>query len=232
METIHTSVKPLFIDLNESKTVNNAFVEFEASSDFSLPTFSTDLDFSLIHDTKSELEEVYTLLAEEAVTGSTRLTVKSQNAFVVGMTILVGSGPMQEVRELVGFGSLIVDRALEHHHPVGTLILGRSKSETIHTTVNSDQENVVADTTATTFAFIEPTAEDARDIKPEGEPEVPVIDYAPAMSNEAPDTFSSLNSDTMKSKSRKAVMFVEEGLLESKDVTRESGDVYYRSQSR
>jgi hypothetical protein len=148
------------------------------------------------------------------------------------MTILVGSGPMQEVRELVGFGSLIVDRPLEHDHPVGTLILGRSKTETMHTNVNSDQENVAADTTATAVAFVEPIAtEDARDIKAEGKTEVSVSDYAPAMDNEAPDTLSSLDSDSMKSKSRKAVMFVEEGLLESKDA-RESGDVYYRSQSR
>jgi len=243
-EAIHTTVEPLLIDPNGSKLVHYASTEFDFGSDISIPSFYSDLDFSLIHDATSEFEEVFTLLAEEVTVGAMRLSVKSQDGFEVGMTILVGSGPKQEVRELVDLGRLMLDRALEYDHPVGTTITGRIIKEAIQTMINNEKEEVDSDAEVKVIGavgaqVIEYVEEKSASVGIVEVVEIEAIDGhavnkaidGHAVNEPVSDTLPSIDNDEVKAKHRKVVMF-EDGLLESKDVTRGESDVYYRSQSR
>lgn len=71
-----------------------------------------------------ETPELSTTLTKGAVAGETRLLVASQDGFKKGMKILVGTGTNLEIRTLLGFGSLILDKPLSHSHPPGTIVVG------------------------------------------------------------------------------------------------------------
>jgi hypothetical protein len=79
----------------------------------------------LLDDRLLQGDDVYTLLTDDVDSGETRLPVLDQTGFKVGMVILIGSGKVMEVRVLIGFGSLVIDRGLENRHPTGTAITGR-----------------------------------------------------------------------------------------------------------
>lgn len=68
--------------------------------------------------------DVMTYLNQSVEIGETRLPVADNNGFKKGMKVVVGSGTMMEVRNLIGFGSLIVDKGLSNDHRSNTPIFG------------------------------------------------------------------------------------------------------------
>lgn len=68
--------------------------------------------------------DVVTYLNQSVEIGETRLPVADNNGFKKGMKVVVGSGTMMEVRNLIGFGSLIIDKGLSYDHRSNTPIFG------------------------------------------------------------------------------------------------------------
>jgi len=63
-----------------------------------------------------------TTLATAATPGQALLNVNSQAGFEIGQMIQINEGPMQEVNEITGFGSLVLKHPLQNNHPAGTPI--------------------------------------------------------------------------------------------------------------
>eukprot|EP00929_Paragymnodinium_shiwhaense_P007664 TRINITY_DN111572_c0_g1_i1.p1 TRINITY_DN111572_c0_g1~~TRINITY_DN111572_c0_g1_i1.p1 ORF type:complete len:329 (+),score=112.87 TRINITY_DN111572_c0_g1_i1:116-1102(+) len=65
---------------------------------------------------------VTTKLSAEAPAGATTLEVESSEGFGVGDTVIVGNETDGEQKAIIGFGSIILDSALEKAYPAGTVV--------------------------------------------------------------------------------------------------------------
>eukprot|EP00927_Polykrikos_kofoidii_P071752 TRINITY_DN67982_c0_g1_i1.p1 TRINITY_DN67982_c0_g1~~TRINITY_DN67982_c0_g1_i1.p1 ORF type:complete len:406 (-),score=64.07 TRINITY_DN67982_c0_g1_i1:188-1405(-) len=66
--------------------------------------------------------------------GTRKLEIKSSWGFDFGDTIKIG----KEIRQVVGFGSLILDKPLENEHPVGTVVEVVAKAKVNHNFLPKD----------------------------------------------------------------------------------------------
>ena len=69
--------------------------------------------------------------------GDTRLHVTSHEAFKKGMYIIIGEGFSAECRKISGFGSILIDKPLDHSHPAGSTIRAFSATEKNILLINS-----------------------------------------------------------------------------------------------
>eukprot|EP00929_Paragymnodinium_shiwhaense_P002061 TRINITY_DN102268_c0_g1_i1.p1 TRINITY_DN102268_c0_g1~~TRINITY_DN102268_c0_g1_i1.p1 ORF type:complete len:873 (+),score=383.49 TRINITY_DN102268_c0_g1_i1:80-2698(+) len=91
-----------------TKGLNDVFVKGHGS----LPAASAPI----VQDTQKAAAK--TSLAKPAKAGDTSLDVESTSGFTVGDTIMIGS----EQNKVRGFGSILLEKALEQNHPLGTVI--------------------------------------------------------------------------------------------------------------
>ena len=61
-------------------------------------------------------------LISSAKEGSSRLDVKLPPGILKGMHVVIGDAVRMEVREIIGFGSILINKPLQYSHPVGSTI--------------------------------------------------------------------------------------------------------------
>jgi len=65
-----------------------------------------------------------TTLSSPAKKGDTKLNIDNTTDFAVGMSVIIGTGSLTEIRTISGLGSIYLDSSIHHNHSKGTIIRG------------------------------------------------------------------------------------------------------------